>query len=117
MKSVEKELQALFLQTTADLSKYPKVATEENGKYNVHQSNNGNKMSVIIEANFDDLVPDNFIYFMENWAVCSTKLNPMIASAVELEPIEGYNIGKAIADVPWPLWKRVTISARYPIVN
>ena len=54
---------------------------------------------------------------MDNWAQCSNKLNPLISSAVELEPSQGYNIGKAIADVPWPLWKRVTISARYPIKN
>jgi hypothetical protein len=54
---------------------------------------------------------------MDNWATCSNKLNPLIQSAVELEPVQGYNIGKAIADVPWPLWKRVTISARYSIPN
>jgi hypothetical protein len=117
LKEIEKELQALFLATTGDLSQLPRVAVEENGKYNVHQANDGNKMSVVIEANFDDLVPDNFLYFMENWATCSTVLNPMIISAIELEPIQGYNVGKAIADVPWPLWKRITMSARYPIIN
>jgi len=87
LKIIEKELQNLFLETTADLSKVPRVAVEEKGKYNVHQAFDGNKMSVIIEANFDDLVPSNFLYFIENWAACSPALNPMIKSAVELEPI------------------------------
>ena len=36
LKKIEKELQDLFLQTTADLSKIPRVAVEEKGKYNVH---------------------------------------------------------------------------------
>ena len=87
LKIIEKELQDLFLATTSDLSKIPRVAVEEKGKYNIHQLNDGNKMSVIIEATFDDLVPDNFLYFIENWAACSQALSPLIKSAVELEPI------------------------------
>lgn len=117
LNKIKTELQELFLSTTADLSKYPLVSSEENGKYNVHQTNDGNKMSVIIEANFNDLFPINFLYFINNWAVCSLVVNKMIKSAVELEPIQGYNIGKAIADTPWPLSNRITISARYPIIN
>lgn len=74
-------------------------------------------MSVIIEANFPDLVPNNFLYFLDNWASCSKKLNPLIDSAEELEPIQGFNVGRAVANTPWPLWKRVTFSARYPSVN
>lgn len=87
LKKIEKELQELFLQTTADLNKIPRVAVEEKGKYNIHQAFDGNKMSVIIEAHFDDLVPNNFLYFMDNWATCSSALNPLIKTAVELEPI------------------------------
>ncbi len=87
LKIIEKELQDLFLATTSDLSKVPRVAVEEKGKYNIHQQFDGNKMSVIIEANFDDLVPDNFLYFIENWATCAPALNPLIKTAVELEPI------------------------------
>jgi hypothetical protein len=36
LKIIEKELQDLFLETTANLSKIPRVAVEEKGKYNVH---------------------------------------------------------------------------------
>ena len=48
LHEIKKELQTLFLDTTSDLTKYPLVASDENGKYNVYQTSDGNKVSVII---------------------------------------------------------------------
>ena len=44
-------------------------------------------------------------------------MNPLIEDVAELEPVQGYKVGKTIAKCPWPLSKRLTVAARYPIPN
>jgi hypothetical protein len=74
-------------------------------------------MLVICEANIPDLLPDNFAYYIENWASCAKALNPMIDTIVLLNDVQGFGTGKQIANVPWPLSKRITFTARYPTIN
>ena len=61
------------------------------------------------------LVPEDFRYFIENWALVARTLNPMIASIELLPEIDGFGIGKTIAKAPYPMSDRVTFTARYPV--
>ena len=55
------------------------------------------------------MLPDQFIYFIENWHLCVDKLNPMIESVQKLAE----NQYKTTAQPPWPLYKRVTYVTKY----
>lgn len=63
------------------------------------------------------LTPSDFKYFIENWGDIAKALNPMVASIELLADIEGFGIGKTIANAPYPLSNRVTFTARYPMLD
>lgn len=75
-------------------------------------------MSVITEVDcVAGVMPDDFIYFVENWLQCVKEFNPLMKEVFELEPVCGIKVSKTIANAPWPLANRVTFAARYPCVN
>ena len=46
------------------------------------------KMSIISEVPaVMDLLPEDFKFFIENWANCAAKLNPMIEVVQHLDPV------------------------------
>ena len=76
------------------------------------------RASVITEVHpIPDLLPEDFKFFIENWASCAAKLNPLIEEVKLLEPVQGYGVGRTVAVLPWPLSKRVMYTARYPCLD
>lgn len=65
----------------------------------------------------EDVQPDDFKFFIENWAECASKLNPLIEEVKLLEPVNGYGTGRTVAVCPWPMSKRLMYTARYPCLN
>ena len=84
----------------------------------VYTAFEGNKVTVITEVpELEDIHPDDFQYFIENWAECATKLNPLIEEVKLLDPVNGYGTGRTVAVCPWPMSKRLMYTARYPCIN
>lgn len=73
------------------------------------------KMSSVVEvALVEGLSPmGNFNYFIENWATCAPKVNPLIIELKEMEPVDGVPIAYTIAKCPSPLNNRINFNARY----
>lgn len=56
---------------------FEKVVNEP--EFIIYTSFEESKMSVISEIpSVEDLLPEDFIYFIENWSSCAQKINPMI---------------------------------------
>ena len=73
------------------------------------------KMSSVVEvACVEGLTPmGDFNYFIENWATCAPKVNPLIFDLKELEPVDGVPVAYTIAKCPAPLSNRINFAARY----
>ena len=82
----------------------------------VFQGTTGMTMVTEIKV-IDNLYPEDFKYFLENWSEVAPKLNPQLASIQILPEEQGYGVGKTIANAPFPLSNRVSFTARYPQVN
>ena len=56
---------------------FEKVVNEP--EFIIYTSFEESKMSVISEIPcVDDLYPEDFIYFIQNWTSCAQKINPLI---------------------------------------
>ena len=116
LKLIEKELQDKFFQTIADNANVTLNTDEPNMK--ISTTFQDAQMCVItIVPCVEDLLPDDFIPFIENWADCIKDINPLLCRVEKLEPIQGYPVGKTVAECPWPLSNRINICARYPRLN
>lgn len=116
LKTIEVELQNQFIKTVTDRANLTLNIDEPNIKvYTTFQDSN---MVVVAEAPcVEDLHPDDFIVFIENWADCIADINPLLCRVDKLAPIQGYPVGRTVAQCPWPLSNRINICARYPVLN
>lgn len=100
----------------ADRQKFTIAVDEPNIRVSTYFDDS--KMSIITEVPcVNGVPPESFVYFINNWLQCVKSINPLIAEIEELEPVQGYSVGKTKANVPWPLTTRCTIAARYPCPN
>lgn len=115
-KQIEQELLLHFFNLINNRTSF-KVAVDEK-HVKVYTKFEESKMSVITEVPFvEGLIPDDFRFFIQNWAECAPKLNPLIESVQLLDPVNGYGTGKTVAVCPWPLSKRIMYTARYPLLD
>jgi len=65
----------------AEREKYPIIREEEGGNLIMRATFTDTGMVMITEIKvIDNLTPEDFKYFMENWKDVAPKLNPQIAS-------------------------------------
>jgi hypothetical protein len=95
------------------------IREEENGNIVMRAVFAGTTgMTMVTEIKvINNLYPDDFKYFIENWGTVAPKLNPQLASITLLPEVEGYGTAKSVANAPYPLSNRVSFTARYPQVN
>lgn len=117
LKQIELELQTLFFKVVDERQTFPKVVEEPN--MTIYQTvQDDGKTNIVTEVPLvEGVLPDEFKYFIENWAVAAKEINPMLDSITELEPVQGYKVSRSVANAPWPLSNRVVYAARYPCID
>lgn len=115
LKAIEQELTAKLMKAIEDRQTWKKSIDEANFKV-FTSFENPQQMAVITEIPAClGVMPDDFKYFCMNWDKCVKLINPMLADLQYLKDEQGYGVTKTVANAPWPLYKRLTYTVRFPM--
>ena len=65
----------------------------------------------------NDLVPDDFLEFIENWELYGAEANDTITSIDKIATDNGVDTMRIIVGTPWPLSDRILFDTRYCELN
>lgn len=65
----------------------------------------------------DGILPNDLIFYTEQWAELIKEINPRILSVTPVGDIEGFPVVKCEAGVPWPLSSRMLTQWRSSIID
>lgn len=75
-------------------------------------------MTVLVEYEMKDLMPNDFIGFIHNWAGFTQKYNPYVKS---MTPVQGcgtkYQTYKTVTKAPWPIYNRYMFTVCYEFLD
>lgn len=89
---------------------------KEDGKLEVRQSwddATNQLMCLGTYTRIDDLVPNDFRGFFENWDTLGVAANDTVESIEKVGSDNGVDTMKVIAKAPWPISKRIMFPTRY----
>ena len=116
MEQIRAELQEKYFGIIDNKDKLVLHTDEENLKLYLHWDEQ--TMSIVVDVPLlQDLCPDDFRYFLDEWHIYVRKVNKVIVDAQEFEPIEGIPISMTEAQCPPPLCNRVSFYARFNFPN